>query len=61
MNRGFKDEWKTKYFHQFKNENEDKNFYKLLNKFKTEQCKNFELLGKCKFGKSCHYAHGQKE
>lgn len=30
-------------------------------KYKTELCKNFQETGKCKFGKSCMFAHGKDE
>ena len=28
-------------------------------KYKTELCKNFMLVGKCKYGDLCCYAHGK--
>ncbi len=30
-------------------------------KFKTEMCKNFELLGRCRWGAACSFAHGPAE
>eukprot|EP00343_Euplotes_focardii_P004630 CAMPEP_0205808314 /NCGR_PEP_ID=MMETSP0205-20121125/12232_1 /ASSEMBLY_ACC=CAM_ASM_000278 /TAXON_ID=36767 /ORGANISM="Euplotes focardii, Strain TN1" /LENGTH=322 /DNA_ID=CAMNT_0053083797 /DNA_START=37 /DNA_END=1005 /DNA_ORIENTATION=- len=30
-------------------------------KKKTEICKNWELIGRCKFGDSCAFAHGSRE
>lgn len=27
-------------------------------KFKTEMCKNWDLLGRCNYGKKCQFAHG---
>lgn len=30
-------------------------------KYKTELCKNFEVTGRCKFGKTCRFAHGANE
>lgn len=30
-------------------------------KYKTELCKNFEVTGRCKFGKTCLFAHGANE
>lgn len=30
-------------------------------KYKTEICKDYNLTGKCNFGKSCAFAHGREE
>jgi len=46
----------------FRNDYERDNFIKNYQmKYKTEMCKNWELWGKCKFEKTCSFAHGEHE
>jgi hypothetical protein len=33
----------------------------VLNKYKTEPCKNYSLLGFCSYGDKCQFAHGDYE
>lgn len=46
----------------FRDDYERENFVtQYKKKFKTEMCKNWELTGKCKFGNTCSFAHGEDE